>query len=1050
MKKYNHKEVESRWQDYWKKNNTYAASNDSGNAKYYVLDMFPYPSGAGLHVGHPLGYVASDIYAKYKKLKGYNVLHPMGFDSFGLPAEQYAIETGAHPADTTAKNIEKYKSQLKKIGLGYDWSREVVTSSPQYYKWTQWIFMQLFNSWYDKNEDKARSINDLIQIFSKYGSKDVKSACNKQIVISAEEWNTLSEKEQYKILLNYRLAYLSDIEVNWCPKLGTVLANEEVKDGVSERGGFPVIRKKMRQWSLRITAYADRLLEDLELLDWSKSIKEIQKYWIGKSKGLELSFAIDIKNKNKILEDSYNDTMLLPFEDVSKNYQYSIKNNDISNNFIYTGYISLRVFTTRPDTIFGVTFLALAPEHSILSKIELSEEVQNFIKESKNRSELERNKNVNTPKGIYSGYDAIHPISEEKIPIWISEYVLIEYGTGAIMAVPAHDSRDYAFALYYGLPIKEVVKGGNVSIEAYESIPNSSIMQAPSTKKNEKVAFEPSSFSGEAKAGTLINSGFLNGLEVNEAVEVIQNAVDTYDTKGDLPRELQNFVKNGKAQVKVNYKLRDAIFSRQRYWGEPFPVCYKDGIPYLLKESELPLELPEVENYKPTEKGEPPLANAKSWKTKQGYNLELNTMPGWAGSSWYFFRYMDALNNDKFVSKENQEYWKQVNLYIGGAEHATGHLIYSRFWTKFLYDLDFISIKEPFKKLINQGMIQGISKFVYRVHVVGAKNSMSGVMNPDEIANSTRGGNLTGTFVSYGLRKDYPTTKIHVDVSLVKNGVLDIEGFKKWRKEYADAEFKLEDGKYICGSEVEKMSKSKHNTVNPDTIVDKYGADTLRLYSMFLGPLEHAKPWSTDGIEGVNRFIFKLWKLFQQSALTFQQSTSVSIGSINKNDSGIHKNTSHNKEDNGPQKTINTLIRKIEDDLGRYSFNTCVSAFMICVNELTTLNCNDKNILEKLLVCLSPFAPHICEELWECIGNKNSIFDATFPKYDEKFLQEDSIEYPVAINGKTKIKLSFAVNMNIEEIEKEVLDHKKIIEKINGRPIKKVIVVPKKMINIVV
>ncbi len=1035
MKKYNHKEVESRWQNFWGKNNTYAASNDINKAKYYVLDMFPYPSGAGLHVGHPLGYVASDIYAKYKKLKGYNVLHPMGFDSFGLPAEQYAIETGAHPANTTAKNIAKYKSQLKKIGLGYDWSREVLTSSPQYYKWTQWIFMQLFNSWYDKNEDKARPIKDLIEIFSQYGSKGVHASSDKQVIISAEEWNSLSEKEQYKIILNYRLAYLSDIEVNWCPKLGTVLANEEVKDGVSERGGFPVVRKKMCQWSLRIIAYAGRLLEDLELLDWSKSIKEVQKYWIGKSKGLEISFAVDIQ-KGK--EDGI-----------------SI-NRD--NKFV------LRIFTTRPDTIFGATFLALAPEHSILNKIELSEEIQSFIQESKNKSELERNKNVNTPRGIYIGHDAIHPISGKKIPIWIAEYVLVEYGTGAIMAVPAHDSRDYAFALYHGLLIKEVIKRGNISVEAYETITEGSVIQAPSTKKNEKVAFDPLTFSGEAKVGTLINSGFLNGLGVNKAIETIINAIE--EKGSDLPKGLTSLIKNGKAQVKINYKLRDAIFSRQRYWGEPFPVYYKDGMPYLLEESELPLELPEVENYKPTEKGEPPLANAKNWETKQGYNLELNTMPGWAGSSWYFFRYMDPNNNNEFVSKEIQRYWKQVDLYIGGAEHTTGHLIYSRFWTKFLYDLGFSLIKEPFKKLINQGMIQGVSKFIYRTHAVDPKNGASGVINSSGMSNIAEMGNLTNTFVSYGLRKDYPTTKIHVDVSLVKNGILDIERFRKWRKEYRDAEFKLEDGKYICGSEVEKMSKSKHNTVNPDTIVNKYGADTLRLYSMFLGPLEHAKPWNIDGIEGVNRFILKLWKLFQQAKPIFQQP-----GAIEKNDSKIKKKSL------ASEKAINTLIKKIEDDLDRYSFNTCVSAFMICLNELTAhmhsinetimdgfitqapitkknessfQDSEYKNILEKLLICLSPFAPHICEELWEFIGNKNSIFDATFPKCNEAFLQEDTIEYPIAINGKTKIKLSFAANTNKKDIEKEVLNNKKIIEKINGKPIKKVIIVPKKMINIVV
>ncbi|MCP3659301.1 MAG: leucine--tRNA ligase [Bacteroidetes bacterium] len=928
MKSYNHNKIESKWQELWEEQAIYKVFEDKDKPKYYVLDMFPYPSGSGLHVGHPLGYVAADIFSRYKKLKGFNVLHPMGYDSFGLPAEQYAIQTGAHPADTTANNIKRYKEQLDKLGFNYDWSRKVVTSDPSYYKWTQWIFIQIFNSWYDKVADRARPIEELIKIFEKEGNKNIKAYADEDIeIIDSKTWIEMGPEEQYKFLLKYRLAYLSDIKVNWCPELGTVLANEEVKDGLSERGGYPVIRKNMNQWSLRITAFADRLLEDLKLLDWSDSLKEIQKNWIGRSKGVE--FDLYLENNN------------------------SIKNKEIISN-------PIRVFTTRPDTIYGVTFLAIAPEHPLLGELKLSDKVVNYIQESKNRSEINRSKEIDNIRGIYTGYNVIHPLTKEILPIWVADYVLWGYGTGAVIGVPGHDIRDYDFAKYFDIPIKEVVEGGDIAKEAFMT-----------------------------KEGKIINSDFLNGLSVNEA---IYKAIEKIESLGI-----------GKS--KINYRLRDAIFSRQRYWGEPFPVYYKNNISYVLDEKELPLELPKVDNYKPTPQGDPPLGNAKNWKTKDDYPLELNTMPGWAGSSWYFLRYMDNMNSEEFVSKEKQEYWKNVDLYIGGAEHATGHLLYSRFWTKFLYDIGYIDIKEPFKKLINQGMIQGISQFVFRI----------------------KG---TNTFVSYNLRKEYQTSKLHVEISFVKNNILDIDKFRNWRSEFKDSKFILEYGKYVCGSEIEKMSKSKYNTVTPDDVIDKYGADTLRLYSMFLGPLEHSKPWSMDGIEGVYRFLSKVWKLF-----------------FDEDGNKVHYT---DKETNPlALKAINKLIKKIQEDIERYSFNTCVSSFMICINELITLKCKDKDILEKFLICLAPFAPHICEELWSILKEEGSIINAVFPTYDNKYLMEDSYEYPIAVNGKTKFKLSFQAGLNKEQIEDRLLKNDRVIKQLKDQKPKKIIIIDKRMINIV-
>jgi leucyl-tRNA synthetase len=918
---YNFREVEAQWQKYWREHQSYKTVIDSAKPKCYVLDMFPYPSGAGLHVGHPLGYIASDIYSRYKKLKGYNVLHPMGYDSFGLPAEQYAIQTGQHPAITTEHNIARYREQLDKIGFSFDWSREVRTSESSYYKWTQWIFIQLFHSWYDNAEGKAKAISSLISIFEKDGNAEVKAVCDQQDIFSAAEWNAFDDEKQQYILLNYRLAYLADMWVNWCPALGTVLANEEVKDGFSERGGYPVERKQMKQWCLRITAFAERLLSDLNTIDWPESVKESQRNWIGKSEGAYMEFEI-LNSKLKI-----------------------------------------GVFTTRPDTIFGVSFLTLAPEHELVDVITTSEQrkaVDDYIYYAKNRSERERMSEVKKITGAFTGAYALHPFSNEKIPVWIGDYVLAGYGTGAVMAVPAGDQRDWDFAKHFNIAIPPIVKDADISLAA-----------------------------DATKDGIMINSGFLSGMTGHEAMKAAIVEIE----------------KRGLGKGKINYRLRDAIFGRQRYWGEPIPVYYKNGIPYTLPEEELPLLLPEVDKYLPTEDGEPPLARAKDWKYKGEFVYEHSTMPGWAGSSWYFLRYMDSQNEKSFASKEALNYWKDVDLYIGGAEHATGHLLYVRFWTKFLFDLGYLPVKEPAKKLINQGMIQGISSFVYRV-------------------------NGTNQFVSFGLKDQYETTALHVDVSLVKNNQLNIPGFKKWRSEYSDTEFILENRLYICGSEVEKMSKSKWNVVSPDEIIHDYGADCLRMYEMFLGPLEQSKPWNTNGISGVSNFLRKLWRLYHNKTFQFEVSDEAPTAA--------------------ELKILHKTMKKAEEDIERFSFNTSVSTFMICVNELTDLKCNKRAILEPLTIVLSAYAPHITEELWKLLGHNESITKAQFPQWKEEFLVEDSYEYPVSVNGKTRFKLNIPLSLSKEEIEKHVMETEEMKKYLNGDQPKKVIVVPGRIVNIVV
>ncbi len=917
---YTFKEIEQKWQKYWNDNKTYKVDVDADKPKFYVLDMFPYPSGAGLHVGHPLGYIASDIYSRYKTLKGFNVLHPMGYDAYGLPAEQYAIQTGQHPAITTEQNITRYREQLDKIGFSFDWDREVRTCNPEYYKWTQWAFIQMFNHYFDNETEKAQPISALVAKFETEGNANVNAACSETEIFTSEQWKALSNTAQQEILLNYRLAYLADTMVNWCPELGTVLANDEVKDGLSERGGHPVVQKKMRQWSLRVSAYAKRLLDGLDNLEWTDSLKEIQKNWIGRSVGAEVNFGV--------------------------------KDSDIK----------MEIFTTRPDTIFGVTFMVLAPESELVDNLtttECREKVDAYIEATKKRTERERLADVKTVSGEFTGAYAIHPFTGEEIPIWVSDYVLAGYGTGAIMAVPAHDSRDYAFAKHFDLPIIQVVSGGDISEESYD-----------------------------AKEGKSMNSDFLNGLDVKDAIVKANEEVEA----------------RGLGKKKINYRLRDAIFSRQRYWGEPFPVYFKENMPYMMEMDQLPLELPEIDKYLPTESGEPPLGRAKDWKTADGHPIELNTMPGFAGSSAYYLRYMDPRNNDALVSKEANEYWQDVDLYIGGTEHATGHLIYSRFWNKFLFDINEVCKDEPFKKLINQGMIQGRSNFVYRV-----KN--------------------TNKFISYGLRKEHDTTAIHVDVNIVKNDVLDTEAFKAWRPEFKDAEFILEDDKYICGWAVEKMSKSMFNVVNPDVIVEEYGADTLRLYEMFLGPLEAHKPWDTNGIDGVHKFLKKLWRLFYKG-----ENFEVSDAEPTKDE----------------LKVLHKTIKKIQDDIERFSFNTSISAFMICVNELSSLKCNNKAVLEDLLKLLAPFAPHISEELWNKCGNKDSITKASFPEFNESFVAEDTHSYPVSFNGKMRFKLELSLSMSKDEIEQEVLNCEQAQKWIDGKTPKKVIIVPKKIINIVV
>ena len=917
---YDFRKIEKKWQAYWAQNGTFKTKEDPSKPKFYVLDMFPYPSGAGLHVGHPLGYIASDIYSRYKRLKGFNVLHPMGYDAFGLPAEQYAIQTGQHPEVTTVNNINRYRQQMDRIGFSYDWSRELRTCDPAYYKWTQWAFLKMFGSWYDNDAQKARPIEDLIAAFEKGGSTAVNAACTEHEPFTAEQWQAYSEKEKSDALMNYRIAYQGETAVNWCAGLGTVLANDEVKDGLSVRGGFPVEQKKMRQWQLRVSAYAGRLLEGLGKIDWTDSLKEMQRNWIGKSNGCEAVF---------------------------KCYNGETEHD-------------VTIFTTRADTMFGVTFMVLAPESDLVPLLTApgqKEAVDEYLAAVKKKTERERIAQTKTVTGVFSGSYGVNPMTGGRVPIWISEYVLAGYGTGAIMAVPAHDSRDYAFARKFNLPIIPLIEGCDVSEESFD-----------------------------AKEGRMINSGFLNGLDVKDAITAAIEYVE----------------KQGFGHRKVNYRLRDAIFSRQRYWGEPFPIYYKDGIPTPVPFEKLPLQLPEITEFKPTENGEPPLARAKDW-TYEGYPLETSTMPGFAGSSAYYLRYMDPHNNEALVDRKVDEYWRDVDLYIGGTEHATGHLIYSRFWDKFLFDLGYVCEDEPFRKLVNQGMIQGRSNFVYRI--VG-----------------------TNTFVSLGLKDQYETTEIHVDINIVRNDKLDLEAFKKWRPEFADAEFILENGEYVCGWAVEKMSKSMYNVVNPDRICDDYGADTLRLYEMFLGPLEQSKPWDTKGIDGVNRFLRKFWRLFYDGdnfIVTDEKATPAEL------------------------KVLHKLITKEQDDIEHFSYNTTVSAFMIALNELSGLKCHKREILEPLTVMLSPFTPHIAEELWEALGHNESITFAHFPEFNAALAAEDNVTYPVSFNGKMRFTVDLPKSLSPKEVEARIREMEQTSKYVGGQNVVKVIVVPGKIVNFV-
>ena len=915
---YNFKAIEQKWQKKWQEEGTYKVEVDPSRPKFYVLDMFPYPSGAGLHVGHPLGYIASDIYSRYKRQKGFNVLHPMGYDAFGLPAEQYAIQTGQHPAVTTEENIARYRSQLDKIGFSFDWSREVRTCEPEYYHWTQWAFLQMFDHWYNNTTMKAEPITALVAHFEKCGTEGLDAAKTVALNFTSAEWAAYSEAEREQVLQNYRLAFRADTMVNWCPALGTVLANDEVKEGLSVRGGHPVEQKRMKQWLLRVTAYAQRMLDGLEKLEWSESLKEIQRNWIGRSVGAQVFF--DVANSDRKLE----------------------------------------IFTTRPDTIYGVTFMVIAPEHEWVSELtteENREAVEAYIAETKRRSERERIADTKRVSGVKTGSYAINPFTGNAIPIYISDYVLSGYGTGAIMAVPAHDSRDYAFARHFGLDIIPVVEGGNLEVESYD-----------------------------AKEGKLINSDIINGMDVKEAIDFMFAEVE----------------KRGLGKRLVNYRLRDAIFSRQRYWGEPFPIYYKNDVAYRLADDKLPLTLPPIENFGPTAEGEPPLARVEGWCNEEGHPFELSTMPGFAGSSAYFLRYMDPRNNKGLVSKEANEYWRNVDLYVGGIEHATGHLMYSRFWNMFLYDLGYVCESEPFKKLVNQGMIQGRSNFVYRV--VG-----------------------TNKFVSLGLKKEYETQEIHVDVNIVKNDILDIEAFRQWRPEFRDAEFILEDGKYVCGWAIEKMSKSMFNVVNPDYIVEAYGADTLRMYEMFLGPLEQSKPWDTNGIDGVHKFLRRLWAKFYNRD-----------GKFLVNDE---------KATPAELKSLHKTIKKISEDIENFSFNTSVAAFMICLNELG--DCSKREILEPLTALIAPFAPHIAEELWHAMGHETTVCDAKFPEFNPEYLVENSFEYPVMINGKLRFKQEYALDMDQNAIAEHIVTTEGALKWLEGKAPKKIIVVKGKIINIV-
>lgn len=946
---YNFTEIEKKWQKKWVENKTYKVVEDKNKQKFYVLNMFPYPSGAGLHVGHPLGYIASDIYARYKRLKGFNVLNPMGYDAYGLPAEQYAIQTGQHPSITTEKNIARYREQLDKIGFSFDWEREVRTCDPEYYHWTQWAFQRMFDSYYDYNDGKAKPISDLVLHFEEEGTLNLNVAQGEEKTFSARNWISMSEREQQETLMNYRIAYLGETMVNWCPGLGTVLANDEVVDGVSERGGYPVVQKKMKQWCLRVSAYAQRLLDGLENVNWTDSMKETQRNWIGRSEGTEVVF---------------------------KSITPTADNEEIEHD--------ITIFTTRADTMFGVTFMVLAPESELVPELTTAKqksEVEEYLAYVKKRTERDRMTDRKVT-GVFTGSYGINPLTDEKLPIYISEYVLSGYGTGAIMAVPAHDSRDYAFAKHFGLPIRPLIEGADVSEESFD-----------------------------AKEGIVINSPIkpvegsfsLNGLTVKEAIAATKKYV----------------TERGLGKVKVNYRLRDAIFSRQRYWGEPFPVYYKDGMPYMVPEECLPLELPAIDKFEPTETGEPPLGRAKIWawdeenKTivdkelidnKTIFPLELNTMPGFAGSSAYYLRYMDPHNNKALVGKEADEYWQNVDLYVGGTEHATGHLIYSRFWNKFLFDYGYSCKEEPYEKLVNQGMIQGRSNFVYRI-------------NPNNPCKVPR-------FVSHGLKGEYKTTPIHVDVNIVHADVLDIEAFKSWRPEYENAVFILEDGKYICGWVVEKMSKSMFNVVNPDVIVEQYGADTLRLYEMFLGPVETSKPWDTNGIDGCFRFLKKFWKLYQQD-LNDNEPSKESVKSVHK------------------------LIKKVSNDIEQFSYNTAISAFMICVNELGQQKCNNRGLLHNLVILIAPFAPHIAEELWQHLGEKDSVCNAQWPTWNEAYLTENEVQLTISFNGKARFQMTFPIDASKEDVETAALNDERSKKYIDGKTIVKVIVVPKKIVNIV-
>ena len=973
---YNFREIEKRWQSQWVKDKTYHTTEDPAKEKFYVLNMFPYPSGAGLHVGHPLGYIASDIYARYKRLKGFNVLNPMGYDAYGLPAEQYAIQTGQHPEVTTVANIARYRQQLDNIGFSFDWDREIRTCDPKYYHWTQWAFEKMFGSFFCNSCQKAQPIEKLVEHFNEKGTEGLDVAESEHLEFTAEEWRAMSDVEKQKTLMNYRIAYLGETMVNWCAGLGTVLANDEVVNGVSERGGFPVVQKKMQQWCLRTSAYSQRLLDGLETVDWSDSIKETQKNWIGRSEGTEMQFKV------------------------------------AGQDFDFT------IFTTRADTIFGVTFMVLAPESELVAQLTTAEhkaEVDEYLAYVKKRTELDRMANHNVT-GVFSGSYAVNPFTGENIPIWISEYVLAGYGTGAIMAVPAHDSRDYAFAKHFNLPITPLIEGADVSEESFDA-------------KEGIVCNSPA-------AGKETLDGFsLNGLSVKEAIAKTKQFV----------------TEKGMGRVKVNYRLRDAIFSRQRYWGEPFPVYYKDGMPQMVPEDCLPLLLPEIETYKPTETGEPPLGRAKMWAwdtekrqvvdkalvdNKTVFPLELNTMPGFAGSSAYYLRYMDPHNDTCLVGKDADNYWQNVDLYVGGCEHATGHLIYSRFWNKFLFDLGVSCKEEPFQKLVNQGMIQGRSNFVYRVNRTAPSNSPQGENGVGSTANGSlsserAGGEAAPVFVSYNLRKDYDVTPIHVDVNIVSADVLDIEAFKAWRPEYANAEFVLEDGKYICGWAVEKMSKSMFNVVNPDMIVEKYGADTLRLYEMFLGPVEASKPWDTNGIDGCFRFLKKFWALFYE----------------NRTDEFLPADAEPTADN---LKSLHKLIKKVTEDIEHFSYNTSISAFMIAVGELAQQKCRSKQVLEQLVVLIAPFAPHIAEELWHALGNTTTVCDAQWPVFNPQYLVESEVQLTVSFNGKARFQKKFAADATNDEIQAAVLADEQSKKYLDGKTVVKVIVVPKKIVNVVI